>query len=120
MYELAYNKICSAHSTGQIQDNLKVKTKHYGDVHIVYIGQENEIHFQPQRFSQQLKKKKHLVQLDDKDYNEDGVNGVGADEAGQEGHESSIFTIAFSPSGKLLVTGGQDGFCRSLLLQQEC
>jgi len=29
-----------------------------------------------------------------------------------EGHESSIFTIAFSPSGKLLVTGGQDGFCR--------
>jgi len=29
-----------------------------------------------------------------------------------EGHESSIFTIAFSPNGKLLVTGGQDGFCR--------
>ena len=50
--------------------------------------------------------------MDDKDYNEDGVNGVGADEAGQEGHESSIFTIAFSPNGKLLITGGQDGFCR--------
>jgi len=29
-----------------------------------------------------------------------------------EGHEASIFTIAFSPNGKLLVTGGQDGFCR--------
>ena len=62
------------------------------------------------------------IQLHDKDYNEDGggdskdgVNGVGADEAGQEGHESSIFTIAFSPNGKLLVTGGQDGFCRLVL-----
>ena len=66
------------------------------------------------------------IQLQDKDYNEygggDGKDSVDdeADEAGQEGHESSIFTIAFSPSGKLLVTGGQDGFCRSLLLQQEC
>ena len=45
-------------------------------------------------------------------HNEDGANGVDADEADQEGHESSIFTIAFSPNGKLLVTGGQDGFCR--------
>ena len=44
----------------------------------------------------------------------DGANGVGADEVDQEGHESSIFTIAFSPNGKLLVTGGQDGFCRSV------
>jgi len=29
-----------------------------------------------------------------------------------EGHEATIFTIAFSPNGKFLVTGGQDGFCR--------
>ena len=61
------------------------------------------------------------VYKDDKDYDdadgngesEDDANGVDADEVDQEGHEASIFTIAFSPNGKLLVTGGQDGFCRS-------
>ena len=45
---------------------------------------------------------------------EDDANGVDNAEVNQEGHEASIFTIAFSPNGKLLVTGGQDGFCRSV------
>ena len=51
---------------------------------------------------------------------EDDANGVDNAEVNQEGHEASIFTIAFSPNGKLLVTGGQDGFCRSVTHLIEC
>ena len=44
----------------------------------------------------------------------DGANDVDDGEVNQEGHEATIFTIAFSPNGKFLLTGGQDGFCRLL------
>ena len=46
MCGLTYNKTCSDHSTGQIQDNLNVKTRHYEAGRIVCILQESEIHFQ--------------------------------------------------------------------------